>query len=70
MDTIKSVDVTMEEIAPGHFISYLCRQEPVHALRLDSSRLDIGSIDTYNDADRFLRNHSLYDLKWAETKKR
>jgi glucose-1-phosphate thymidylyltransferase len=41
--------------APGHFIAWLCRQEPVYAFRLTSSRLDIGSIDTYRQADRLLR---------------
>lgn len=52
--------------APGHFFAYLCRQESVHAFRLHSSRLDIGSIDTYHEADRFLRDNSLLDWKWAE----
>ncbi len=41
--------------APGHFIAYLCRQQPVYAFRLASTRLDIGSIDTYREADRLLR---------------
>jgi len=54
--------------APGHFVDYLCRREPVHAFRLDSARLDIGSIDTYHEADRFLRKHPLLDWKWAESK--
>ena len=45
--------------APGHFIAYLCRQQPVYAFRLTASRLDIGSIDTYRQADRWLRKHAL-----------
>lgn len=45
--------------APGHFIAYLCRQQPVYAFRLTSSRLDIGSIDTYRLADRLLRQHPI-----------
>lgn len=45
--------------APGHFIDYLCRREPVSAFRLASSRLDIGSIDTYREADRFLRQNPI-----------
>jgi dTDP-glucose pyrophosphorylase len=43
--------------APGHFIAYLCRQQPVYAFRLAASSLDIGSIDTYRRADRLLRRH-------------
>ena len=53
--------------APGHFISHLCRLEPIHAFRLESSRLDIGSIDTYHEADRFLRENSILDWRWAGT---
>ncbi len=41
--------------APGHFIAWLCRHEPVYASRISSARLDIGSIDTYRQADRLLR---------------
>ena len=43
--------------ATGHFIAYLCQQQPVYAFRLTSSRLDIGSIDSYREADRLLRRH-------------
>jgi len=45
--------------APGYFIDYLCRREPVHAFRLNSTRLDIGSIDTYQQADRILRQNPI-----------
>jgi dTDP-glucose pyrophosphorylase len=44
--------------APGHFIDYLRRQEPVEAFRLKSLRLDIGSIDSYHAADRKLRQQN------------
>ncbi len=43
--------------APGHFIAHLCREQPVYAFRLNASRLDIGSIDSYREADRLLRQH-------------
>lgn len=45
--------------APGHFIDFLCRKEPVYAFRLNASRLDIGSIETYRAADHYLRNNPL-----------
>jgi glucose-1-phosphate thymidylyltransferase len=45
--------------APGYFIDFLCRKESVYAFRLNASRLDIGSIETYRTADHYLRNHPL-----------
>ena len=45
--------------APGHFIAYLCRKQPVYAFRLTASRLDIGSMDTYRQADRLLRQQPI-----------
>jgi glucose-1-phosphate thymidylyltransferase len=53
--------------APGHFLGYLCRLEPVYAFRLKSSRLDIGSIDTFQRADRFLTENPLFDWKWDKS---
>jgi UTP-glucose-1-phosphate uridylyltransferase len=41
--------------APGHFIDYLCRREPVTAIKLKEKRLDIGSIVSYWRAERILR---------------
>ena len=41
--------------APGHFIDYLCRREPVTAIKLNEKRLDIGSLESYRRADRILR---------------
>lgn len=41
--------------APGHLIDYLCRREPVTAIKLNKKRLDIGSLESYRRADRMLR---------------
>ncbi len=45
--------------APGHLIAWLCRNQPVYAFRISSTRLDIGSIETYRQADRLLRQESV-----------
>jgi len=45
--------------APGYFIDFLCRKDSVYAFRLNESRLDIGSIETYQAADHCLRNSPL-----------
>lgn len=47
--------------APGHFIDYLCRREPVTAQKVSGSRLDIGDADAYRDADQRLRREPLFD---------
>ena len=41
--------------APGHFIDYLCRREPVTAIKLNEKRLDIGNLESYRRADRILQ---------------
>ena len=41
--------------APGYFIDYLCQKEIVTAFKLDARRLDIGSIETYRQADHYMR---------------
>lgn len=41
--------------APGYFIDYLCRKELVSAFKLDARRLDIGSPESYREADRLVR---------------
>ncbi len=46
--------------APGHFIDYLCRREHVIAQKVKGSRLDIGDIASYRDADRRLRREPLF----------
>lgn len=45
--------------APGHFIDYLCQQEPVDAFRLDATRLDIGNMDSYHAANRLLQQQNV-----------
>ena len=45
--------------APGHFIDYLSQQEPVDAFRLEATRLDIGSVDSYHAADRQLQHQAV-----------
>lgn len=42
--------------APGHFIDYLCINSRVEAFRVDGERLDIGSIETYHQADKLLKD--------------
>jgi glucose-1-phosphate thymidylyltransferase len=42
--------------APGHFIDYLCRREPVAAIKLNEKRLDIGNLESYRRADKILRD--------------
>jgi glucose-1-phosphate thymidylyltransferase len=46
--------------APGYFIDYLCQREAVDAFRLNAARLDIGSLDSYQAADRQLKKNSVY----------
>ena len=46
--------------APGHFIDYLCRREHVMAHKVKGSRLDIGDVASYRDADRRLRGEPLF----------
>jgi glucose-1-phosphate thymidylyltransferase len=38
--------------APGSFVRWLCTRAPVHALLLPEGPLDIGSIESYREADR------------------
>ena len=46
--------------APGYFIKYLCRQDTVKAVRVAYPRYDIGSLETYREADREIReNHGV-----------
>ena len=46
--------------APGHFIDFLCRKEPVYAFQVKASRFDIGSIADYYEADNRLRAEPLF----------
>ena len=54
------LEVSENTDAPGYFASYLCEKERVHAFRISSTRLDIGSIDDYNTADKLLRKEPLF----------
>ncbi len=40
--------------APGYFIDFLSRKEKVHAFQVNASRLDIGSIESYREAEEAL----------------
>jgi glucose-1-phosphate thymidylyltransferase len=49
--------------APGFFIDFLSQRETVYALKRNASRLDIGSITTYREADKRLRTEPVFQLK-------
>lgn len=44
----------------AHFIDFLCRRENVYAFKLNASRLDIGTISSYYEADACLRSEPIY----------
>jgi len=48
--------------APGYFIDFLSRKESVHAFKVNASRLDIGSIDSYREAQEALIKEPCNDL--------
>jgi glucose-1-phosphate thymidylyltransferase len=48
--------------APGYFIDFLSRKEKVHAFKVNASRLDIGSLDSYREAQEALIKQSCNDL--------
>jgi glucose-1-phosphate thymidylyltransferase len=41
--------------AMGHLIDYLFDKVPIYAHKVSGARLDIGSIDSYKEADRIMR---------------
>jgi len=41
--------------APGHFVDYLCTHSRVKGFRLQAQRLDIGSIESWKQADTLLQ---------------
>jgi glucose-1-phosphate thymidylyltransferase len=41
--------------APGYFIDFLSHKEKVYAFKLNASRLDIGSIDSYRKAEEVVK---------------
>jgi glucose-1-phosphate thymidylyltransferase len=42
--------------SPGYFIEYLVNKEPVYAVKVSGKRLDIGTIGSYEAADKILSN--------------
>jgi glucose-1-phosphate thymidylyltransferase len=40
--------------SPGYFIEYLVDKEPVYAVKVKGERLDIGTIESYEEANRIL----------------
>ncbi|MBI4229145.1 MAG: nucleotidyltransferase family protein [Deltaproteobacteria bacterium] len=40
--------------SPGNFIAYLANHEPVFAIRVNGKRIDIGSIESYEEANVIL----------------
>ena len=44
----------------GRFIDFLCRKEKVYAFKLNSSRMDIGNLDSYRAADEILKREPIY----------
>jgi glucose-1-phosphate thymidylyltransferase len=47
--------IAADHDAPGYFIDYLCQTDVVYAFKLKASRLDIGSMESYREADRIMR---------------
>jgi len=50
------VESTGNTDAPGFFIQYLCQKEEVYAFKPDGYHIDIGTIDSYRQADQLLQN--------------
>ena len=48
--------------APGHFIDYLCRREPVTAIKLNEKRLDIGNLGKERDVVSMLTAYGRYRI--------
>jgi glucose-1-phosphate thymidylyltransferase len=46
--------------APGHFVAHLCSMTKVRAVRFESARLDIGSVETFLAANRVLQQEPLF----------
>ncbi|MEW6184436.1 MAG: nucleotidyltransferase family protein [Thermodesulfobacteriota bacterium] len=49
LDGFLNVEKRMD--APGHFISFLCKKEPVYAFKPTGFRIDIGSLEDYWKAE-------------------
>ena len=46
--------------APGHFVAHLCSVTTVRAVRFESARLDIGSVEAFTAANRILQQEPLF----------
>lgn len=57
LQTLMATDTSLD--APGHFIDYLCRREHVMAQKVTGSRLDIGDVASYREADELLRREPI-----------
>ncbi len=44
--------------APGSFLSWLCRQVPVHAMEMPGRRYDIGTVENYREVNEIYRGFS------------
>jgi glucose-1-phosphate thymidylyltransferase len=44
--------------AMGHLIDYLIDKVPIYAYKVSGARLDIGSLDSYREADRIMRQET------------
>lgn len=55
-EDLKLVDIGIAEgcetDAPGSFIAWLCQRRKVHAWEMPGKRLDIGNLESYEDAKR------------------
>ena len=43
-----------------HFLDYLCQVENLYIFKINGSRFDIGSIDSYHEADACLQRESVF----------
>ena len=44
---VRGIREGCETDAPGNFISWLCKQSPVHAMEMKGKRYDIGDLESY-----------------------
>jgi glucose-1-phosphate thymidylyltransferase len=45
--------------SPGYFMEYLVNKEPVYVAKINGNRLDIGTIESYEAAEKILSNEPL-----------
>jgi glucose-1-phosphate thymidylyltransferase len=56
LETYLSLGLPQDQ--PGKFVEWLCNIEPVYAFMLQGPFLDIGTIESYQDAERFLKENA------------